>query len=248
MKTCPMKTRIFHANVLKMCVGWGFFEIRRWVFTQLFPRMHFQSVPGCNQGSRMRRFPITRVDWKLRLVDFFSTAIFFLYPLEGKVHFDASKYTGLFYGYLRWFPEKKWLSFLLFSNSLWMDLFWLVATQICFVFTPILGVSWSNLTNAQNFSNGWVKNHATRSCFGLLFKKSSRIFAWGFGMPFERRELLLFGIAQAQRMCVSSLFFGQTICWEPSREERGEQDFAPFFFSEKWKSSVVPGCQNCLKM
>jgi len=238
MKTCPMKTRIFHANVLKMCVGWGFFEIRRWVFTQLFPRMHFQSVPGCNQGSRMRRFPITRVDWKLRLVDFFSTAIFFLYPLEGKVHFDASKYTGLFYGYLRWFPDKSREVFSFSpTHSGWIFSGW---WQLKYVMCSY---------RSLGFHDPIWRRRRIFQMDGWKTTKISRIFGWGFGMRFERRELLLFGIAQAELGCVfRHCFWVKPFVWEPSREERGEQDFAPFFFSEKWKSSVVPGCQNCLKM
>ena len=119
----------------------------------------------------------------------------YLYPLEGKVHFDASKYKGLFYGYLRWFPEEKSRSFLLFSNSLWMDLFWLVATQICYVFTPILGVSWSNLTNAHIFQmDGWKTTQLV--CFGLRFWDAFR----------EKRNSILWHRAGPNGMCVSSLF------------------------------------------
>ena len=206
MKTCPMKTRIFHANVLKMCVGWGFFEIRRWVFTQLFPRMHFQSVPGCNQGSRMRRFPITRVDWKLRLVDFFSTAIFFLYPLEGKVHFDASKYTGLFYGYLRWFPDK---SGEVFSFS---------PTHSGWIFS-----GWWQLKYVL-FSHRSLGFHdpiwRTRIFFKWIGEKppTRRIFAEVLGCVSREEKFYCLASRRPKGMCVSSLFLGQTICWEPSRE------------------------------
>ena len=235
MKTCPMKTRIFHANVLKMCV---LVEVSL-KFDVGFSLNFF---PGCISS----QYQVATKDpaWG----DFPSQELTgsYLYPLEGKVHFDASKYKGLFYGYLRWFPEEKWRSFLLFSNSLWMDLFWLVATQICYVFIPILGVSWSNLTKAHIFQmDGWK---TTQLVFVLgYFSKIVQIFCWGFGMRFERREILLFGIAQAQR-CVFRHCFWVKPFVESLLERREGMDFAPFFFSEKWKSSVVPGCQNCLKM
>lgn len=69
-------------------------------------------------------------------------------------------------------------------------------------------------------------------------------------MRFERREILLFGIAQAQRDVFRHCFWVKPFV-ESLLERRGGNKISLlslFLCSEKWKSSVVPGCQNCLKM